>query len=159
MTKRVEINMNESDRDAAAARKLPLNELCKRMHLRWQSYKECFNCHNVESLCNCNKEKRDLKVVYFIAQEGFTTGVRYNQKLVMSEDVTAFLAVRLTDRNAELVPWAGARGRRIMTTMNEEGRKAVQARKEAMRKMQEAVEQGEMANVDAGVASLKEVVL
>lgn len=168
MSKRVEITVEKPEspeqKDTRKASRIDLNGICAHLACRWFSYKECFHCHRVEHDCECKDEKQDLRVVFFIHERSDTvgnetTGLRFNRKNDMAEAMVQYYAASAAWPDISLVRWAGARGIRILTTMSEEKRKEIQARKAELEAMKEASAAGEMVNVEAGVAPMTEVSL
>lgn len=127
---------------------IDLSGLCNELNLRWFSYQE-----EVKGQKDDNGKPK-MRTVYFIHENGLTTGVKFVTKRDMTEHVLAFSSHCASPRNrgASFVAWAGLRGCRILTTMSEEQRKEVQRAKAALAAMKEASAAGEMVNVEAGVA-------
>lgn len=132
---------------------IDLNGLCNELNLRWFSYQEEVRGQKDEN------GKQKMRTVYFIHENGLTTGVKFVTKRDMSEHVLAFASHRASPRrrNADFISWAGVRGCRILTTMSEEARAEVRRAKAALEAMKEASSAGEMVNVEAGIAPVSQV--
>lgn len=122
--------------------------LCNELNLRWFSYKE--DAGHGKSQAAAQKQR----VVYFIHENGLTTGVKFVYKHEMSDQVLAFSVHRMSPRHhdASFVAWAGRQGMRLQTTMSEASRREVQRQKAMLEAMKEASAAGEMTAVEAGVA-------
>ena len=145
---RTEIEM-ENGRKREEHIRIDLQGLCGECNLNWFSYQECGNCKEVLVNCQCKKEKRAPRTVYFIHENGLTTGAKYLRKQEMAENVLAFSIHRLVPRNRHnsFIAWAGVRGARILTTMSEEARNEVRRAKAALEAMKEASAAGEVVAV------------
>jgi hypothetical protein len=156
MSKWIEIDPSKKQDDRP---RIDLDGLCESNDLRWFSYQECANCRKHVTFCQCEKDKKDHKVVYFCHESHLDTGVKFYKKRDMAEQVLLFDSHRMSPRyrDASWVAWAGNRGLRILTTMNEADRAEVQKRKAALAAMKEASASGEMVNVEAGVAPMSTI--